>query len=273
MLAISGMPPGQYDCPRCHCSIAFPTSWDWGRVSRLVDDHWRSCQASTGASGSGASLASPPRASATLELPDTPRSTTEGTSGTDAEAELSERPRKRQKNTMNESARKKQLEDDPWTEDVTPTSVSCGACHREIRLDKRSRFYPGLWNKHRAKCMEIQRLEALSHAAQAEDDKDELGTKRKLRPPISASSSDIGRQGSPSPGVHEPHPGTSASIGRLDPGYLPVDSPNASRSGSSGAEESRPGYRQRQHSRPAEKGVREHSSSREFDNGSAKSPS
>ncbi len=62
---------------------------------------------------------------------------------------------------MDESERKKKLEDDPWALEVTPISVRCGACTRLVSLDKRSRFYPGLWLKHREKCMEIKRLEAI----------------------------------------------------------------------------------------------------------------
>jgi hypothetical protein len=68
----------------------------------------------------------------------------------------------RKKNTMDEEARKRKLEADEWTTDVTPKSVKCRACGRNVSLDKRSRYYPGLWLKHRGKCMEIKRLEALT---------------------------------------------------------------------------------------------------------------
>jgi hypothetical protein len=63
------------------------------------------------------------------------------------------------KHTMDEGIRKRSLENDDWSLDVTPTSVKCCACGRTVSLDKRSRYYPGLWLKHRGKCMEIKRLE------------------------------------------------------------------------------------------------------------------
>lgn len=66
----------------------------------------------------------------------------------------------RKKNTMDEAARKKKLESDRWATEVTPKSVGCKACGRTVSLDKRSRYYPGLWLKHRGKCMEVKRLEA-----------------------------------------------------------------------------------------------------------------
>lgn len=67
----------------------------------------------------------------------------------------------RKKNMMDEDARRQKLEDDEWTTSVTAKSVKCKACGRTVSLDKRSRYYPGLWVKHRGKCMEVKRLEAL----------------------------------------------------------------------------------------------------------------
>lgn len=65
----------------------------------------------------------------------------------------------RRKNMMGEQERKEKLLSDEWTSNVMPQSVDCGACGKTISLDKRSRYYPGLWLKHRGKCQELKRLE------------------------------------------------------------------------------------------------------------------
>lgn len=64
-------------------------------------------------------------------------------------------PTTRKKNMMDESARRRLLELDEWALKVRPTSVVCKACRRVISLDKRSRYYPGLWIKHREKCPKV----------------------------------------------------------------------------------------------------------------------
>ncbi|KAG1843131.1 hypothetical protein DFJ58DRAFT_916027 [Suillus subalutaceus] len=58
-----------------------------------------------------------------------------------------------------EGERKEDLENDEYTEDVQPTSVWCRGCQKAISLDKRSRYYPGLWVKHRGKCPGILKME------------------------------------------------------------------------------------------------------------------
>jgi hypothetical protein len=74
-------------------------------------------------------------------------------------AEASRNPRlSEKKSTMNEHEQKTTLEADKWALNVTPTSVKCVACSQTISLDKRSRYYPGLWLKHRRKCIELKRL-------------------------------------------------------------------------------------------------------------------
>ncbi|KAG2153732.1 uncharacterized protein EDB93DRAFT_1134406 [Suillus bovinus] len=40
-----------------------------------------------------------------------------------------------------------------------PTSVTCRGCHKVIIIDQRSRYYPGLWVKHRGKCPGIREIE------------------------------------------------------------------------------------------------------------------
>ncbi|KAF8656066.1 hypothetical protein AX16_002766 [Volvariella volvacea WC 439] len=66
----------------------------------------------------------------------------------------------RKKNMMDERARKEKLENDEWAMKVEAKSVQCKGCKRVVSLDKRSRYYPGLWEKHKSKCMEIKRLMA-----------------------------------------------------------------------------------------------------------------
>ena len=53
--------------------------------------------------------------------------------------------------------RKALVENDPWTvtESVEPKYVECAACRRKIRLDRRRLYYPGLWLKHKDKCISI----------------------------------------------------------------------------------------------------------------------
>ena len=55
--------------------------------------------------------------------------------------------------------RKQQLEQDEYAKNVTTNSVVCAGCNKEISLDKRSKYYPGLWLKHRRKCPSLEKLE------------------------------------------------------------------------------------------------------------------
>ncbi|KAJ7838973.1 hypothetical protein B0H13DRAFT_2367086 [Mycena leptocephala] len=48
------------------------------------------------------------------------------------------------------------LEADPWTTTVAPHHVVCRGCKRTIRLDGRSLYYPGLWEKHRERCEKVK---------------------------------------------------------------------------------------------------------------------
>ncbi|KAG1740297.1 hypothetical protein EDB19DRAFT_1708688, partial [Suillus lakei] len=52
------------------------------------------------------------------------------------------------------------LEGDVYTADVQPTSVRCRGCQKVIKLDRRSRYYSGLWTKHRGKCPGILKIES-----------------------------------------------------------------------------------------------------------------
>jgi hypothetical protein len=66
-----------------------------------------------------------------------------------------------------EMERKAELEADEYTDDVTPVSVRCLACGRQISLDKRSKYYPGLWVKHRRLCRWISLMEVRIRAFEA----------------------------------------------------------------------------------------------------------
>ncbi|KAJ7644902.1 hypothetical protein FB45DRAFT_1021644 [Roridomyces roridus] len=70
------------------------------------------------------------------------------------------RPRPHKKSAHTESQRRLILESDPYIlpGSLTPREVVCGGCHRRIKLDQRSKYYPGLWEKHRGRCDLVQEL-------------------------------------------------------------------------------------------------------------------
>jgi hypothetical protein len=79
------------------------------------------------------------------------------------------RHRVRGRTNMTEDDRRRFLEADEWAAEVEPRRVTCGACGLTILLDqrqgphgRRGRYYPGPWMKHRRRCQEIERLEALA---------------------------------------------------------------------------------------------------------------
>ncbi|KAJ7608104.1 hypothetical protein DFH06DRAFT_1347139 [Mycena polygramma] len=57
------------------------------------------------------------------------------------------------KTARTEAQRLALLKADPWTLKVEPHYVVCRSCKHTISLDKRSRYYPGLWEKHRVRCV------------------------------------------------------------------------------------------------------------------------
>jgi hypothetical protein len=60
-----------------------------------------------------------------------------------------------------EEKRKKKLEADPMGSDVTEISIVCRGCNRQYSLDKRNKYYAGLWIKHREKCRGVRVLRGL----------------------------------------------------------------------------------------------------------------
>ncbi|KAG1728913.1 hypothetical protein EDB19DRAFT_136887 [Suillus lakei] len=145
------------DCGRHGCPAVFvyKVGTDWLTVSRVINGHYPVC---TGGSYGldplylhchthGAPNKPSPRQLA-------PVSSCANDSNRDdfIIAGSSERRKK-------EDERKEELENDEYTEVVRPTSVRCRECQKIIRLNKRSRYYPGLWVKHRGKCPGILKLE------------------------------------------------------------------------------------------------------------------
>ncbi|KAJ7023165.1 hypothetical protein C8F04DRAFT_1135206 [Mycena alexandri] len=63
-----------------------------------------------------------------------------------------EAPTLKKKGARTEAQRRAHLEGDAWTTKVAPHYVGCRGCKQIIRLDRRSRYYPGLWEKHRERC-------------------------------------------------------------------------------------------------------------------------
>ncbi|KAF9261316.1 hypothetical protein L218DRAFT_502421 [Marasmius fiardii PR-910] len=70
--------------------------------------------------------------------------------------------RKRKDTFDREEIRKAKLENDPWSDKtrLTAKSVFCLGCRRDIKLDRRNDYYPGLWLKHRGLCRGIARARA-----------------------------------------------------------------------------------------------------------------
>ncbi|KAG1852148.1 hypothetical protein DFJ58DRAFT_630219, partial [Suillus subalutaceus] len=135
----------------CPVVIVYDVGTDWPTVSCLVNDHSLVCKG-----GFYVLANSPPRSDPQYAL-SPPQLVPEslGTNNGNRGDEVVASGRKRRK----EDHRKQELENDKYTEDVQPTSVRCRGCQKAISLDKRSRYYPGLWVKHRSKCPGILELE------------------------------------------------------------------------------------------------------------------
>ncbi|KAJ7662618.1 hypothetical protein DFH06DRAFT_1190485 [Mycena polygramma] len=62
------------------------------------------------------------------------------------------------KTSRTEAERRHALESDEWTVSVFPHEVVCRGCRHTIKLDRRSRYYPGLWEKHRDRCEGVGKM-------------------------------------------------------------------------------------------------------------------
>ncbi|KAF5379810.1 hypothetical protein D9615_005830 [Tricholomella constricta] len=67
-----------------------------------------------------------------------------------------EEERRKRKNIMDMHERRRQLEADSWATAVEAKRVKCRGCHRWLKLDQRSMYYRGLWDKHRDQCNAIK---------------------------------------------------------------------------------------------------------------------
>ncbi|KAG2350530.1 hypothetical protein BDR05DRAFT_954628 [Suillus weaverae] len=144
-------------CGRAGCPVVFvyAVGTDWPTVSCLINNHSPVCK------GGFYGLAhSPPRsdthgAQHALSSPQLLPESSDINNGNRNDEVIAGGSKQRKK----EYQRKQELENDEYTEDVQPTSVRCRGCQKAISLDKRSRYYPALWVKHRGKCLGILKIE------------------------------------------------------------------------------------------------------------------
>jgi len=166
-------------CGRCHAVIQHDSRAPWSVVNKLVNMHWDACpgkpHVSLGQIPPPLSEAPPPLSSLAPSSP-IPIPTPAGESGstnrslskkgggggrefagpTRTSSSITSAGWERKRKT--EEQRKKELDEDEYAENVTATSVTCVGCRKQISLDKRSRYYPGLWVKHKNKCPDVDRL-------------------------------------------------------------------------------------------------------------------
>ncbi|KAF8172935.1 hypothetical protein K438DRAFT_2055135 [Mycena galopus ATCC 62051] len=74
----------------------------------------------------------------------------------------------KKKGARTEAQRRAVLVSDFWTAAVAPHQVRCRGCKNIIKLDARSRYYPGLWEKHRERCEGVQKGRTESEAGSSE---------------------------------------------------------------------------------------------------------
>ncbi|KAG1734114.1 hypothetical protein EDB19DRAFT_1728259 [Suillus lakei] len=170
---------GTLPCPNgCPVVLVYDANANWPTISRITSEHWKVCLKSFcrllpsnhcyDTSGehwkvyqnSPYQCPNPSYSTSrdTQNAPNPPElapeslSSHDGNRGGEVIADCSGRRK-------TEDERKEGLENDQYTEDVQPTSVRCRGCQKTIKLDRRSRYYPGLWDKHRGKCPGILKLE------------------------------------------------------------------------------------------------------------------
>ncbi|KIK49246.1 hypothetical protein CY34DRAFT_7553 [Suillus luteus UH-Slu-Lm8-n1] len=132
----------------CPVVVVNDVGTDWRTVSCLINDHALVCK------GGLYGLANPP-----------PKSNAHS-------AQIALRPPRlaparwgthsgnRNKAIADRGQRKQELDNDEYTEDVKPRSVKCRGCQQTLKLEKQSRYHPGLWLKHREKYRGILKMEA-----------------------------------------------------------------------------------------------------------------
>ncbi|KAI6112555.1 hypothetical protein F5141DRAFT_732169 [Pisolithus sp. B1] len=162
-------------CGRCKAVIQHDSRAPWSVVNKLVTMHWEACPGSphvllaklpplnSGIQPTPFGPSTSPIAFSTTPAHNTTQSTSKRN---DSQREFSGPTRNPSSTTAagwerkrkTEEQRKRELEEDEYTADVTVTSVTCVGCGKQISLDKRSRYYPGLWVKHRNKCPDVEKL-------------------------------------------------------------------------------------------------------------------
>jgi hypothetical protein len=142
-------------CVRAGCPtvVVCGVETNWRTVSCLINDHALVCK------GGPYGLANPPpqsdiHSAQNVLRPPRP-ALARGIHGGNSSKAIANRRKQHKK----EFQRKQELEDDEYAVDVKPKSVKCRGCQRSLKLDKRSRYYPGLWLKHRKKCRDILKME------------------------------------------------------------------------------------------------------------------
>ncbi|KAG9313264.1 hypothetical protein JVU11DRAFT_6729 [Chiua virens] len=150
-------------CGRCYAVIEYDRGADWSVVSKLVNEHWKACPAKPHAWPARMACTPPSPPDTVIILPPPAVSNEHSNSITATESVGSVNGTwissgcERKRRTLEQ--RKVELEQDEYAKNVTTKSVVCTGCDREISLDKRSKYYPGLWLKHRGKCPGIEKLE------------------------------------------------------------------------------------------------------------------
>ncbi|KAG1781570.1 hypothetical protein EV702DRAFT_593886 [Suillus placidus] len=145
-------------CGRAGCTAVFVyvDGTDWPTVNRLVNDHYLVCTGHF----YGLAASHPPSDTHGLQhAPSSPQLAPESWGVNNGNRDNDEVIAGPSNQRQNEDERIETLENDGYTDDVQPTSVRCRGCNNVICLDKRFRYYPGLWNKHRGKCRGILKLE------------------------------------------------------------------------------------------------------------------
>ncbi|KAF8553013.1 hypothetical protein OG21DRAFT_1311714 [Imleria badia] len=156
-------------CGKCCAVIEYEQGTEWGVVNELVNEHWKACPRKPHASL--AHMARTPTSPPDTAIPLPPPTAQEQSSSSNSAAESVGSPIipwtstgcERKRRTLEQ--RKLELEQDEYAENITTKSVVCRGCHKEISLDKRSKYYPGLWLKHRSKCLRIEKFEVSKSSA------------------------------------------------------------------------------------------------------------
>ncbi|KAG1740303.1 hypothetical protein EDB19DRAFT_1708855 [Suillus lakei] len=145
------------NCGRHGCPVVFKynVGAGWPTVSRMMREHTAVCKGGSYELDPSYVLYHTHSAQhASSPLQPTPESLGLNNSNRDEVIALSSKQRQK------EDERRAGLEGDVYTADVQPTSVRCRGCQKVIKLDRRSRYYSGLWTKHRGKCPGILKIES-----------------------------------------------------------------------------------------------------------------